>query len=247
MKKTKLSLVVAGLLAIYMISAVPTFAEEPVAQEHKSFFSWISMLSPEQRQMFDDIVAEHIARYEEAQRDPALEPYDLMKGILDDIPLILDKEQLKVLQEMSREKPELSLISVNPEICVDCAYTWTDTYNAKVDLESAIPLFNEDNCDVPPFHLGCGHQVYCFMEIALDYTTWALANLSNSIYMCNCSKITAAKDDLDEAEKFLQYAIDGTSSYNCSPSPWLTYLNQAMVHLQNALNHADDCIADVCD
>ena len=253
MKKRNFSFIVFGLMAVLLLSASFLTAGKPGIENQEKPFNWFSMLSQEQREQFDCIVDYHLNLYLEAQKNA--QTYGLHEAMWEDLKQILTRDQLEAFQNLSKQKlPDLSQRNTGGQTCYTCVYAWNKVNAAYYDLQSAISLFDADNCDdfIVCTCPGCYHPIRCSMNIVLSYTLDALDKLSDdegdpNVNWCVCADAQTALSDIQGAIYFINNAISQTSSYDCDPSPWLSELNDAKSDFTSALSYAQSCVNDVCD
>jgi hypothetical protein len=255
MKKRNISFVIVGVVAVLLFAALPMIAGE--SQNHpKNISEWFTTLSEEQREQFDFMVREHVTRYLPAGAMGVSESFEFFVAVWQSLQEILTPEQFAAFEKLLQMKPDAAQPMAGAATCYSCVYARTYAGKALNDLQTAESLFVKDNCT--PHIVGtCPgpadkvHPVWCSIKIAIAYTQNAKYILPTSPYSCSCINAEDAREDIEMAIHWLDKAIRQTSTYNCSPTPWLTALNNAMGHLVNdywnALDKVEECVEDCCN
>jgi hypothetical protein len=240
MRKTNISFAIVGLLAVLLLTALPMVAGKSQAQP-KDINEWLMTLSQEQREQFDRVIKKHLDRYRASKEKSADEPSGFFEGINQDIKQVVTPEQFAAFQALFKKKPIADQTEVGAKTCRPCVIARGPLSSAITDLGNAQSLFNEDYCKPSPFHYGCGHPVCASMEAAIFWAGTAKSKLPTSYYDCDCNKATKALEYVQEAIDAVDRAVRQTSKYNCSPTPWLNYLNYAKAHLLDAQTEIQEC------
>lgn len=245
MIKRNISIMIVGLVAVLLLTALPVAAEEGQAQP-KSLSEWLTTLSQEQHEQFFGLIKEHLARRQASKGKLTGEHCGFFEGLSQDLQLILTEQQFAHFQAFFQRKPKIDQTKWGVKKCFACVYAWLDVNGAVTDLNSAKSLFDESYCDPGP-HFGCGHAIYCSITEAIIWAEFAQANLPSLYTDCNCSEVQYALTCINEAIADVDAGLRRTSKYNCSPTPWLNSLNYAKNHLLDARDKMPDCISISCN
>lgn len=250
MMKRCISCVVVGVMALLLFAALPTAAADSKAQPEK-INEWLTTLSPEQRELFDFAVKEYMTRYMADGVMGESESFEFFVAVWQSIQDVLTPEQLASFKKLMQIKPDIARPAVDPATCYSCVTARSYADQALYDLETAQSLFDEDYCDWSANLCGPHHAVWCAIDISISYTTNAVLTLPTSFYDCSCADAQSALEDIEDAITWINTAINQTSNYNCSPTPWLTALNNAKGHLLtnygNALDKVEECVDTCCN
>jgi hypothetical protein len=250
MMKRKINALVVGVIVVLLLGALPTIAAESQAKPDK-INEWLTTLTPEQRELFNFNVKEYVTRYMADGIMGESESFEFFVAVWQSIQEILTPEQLASFKKIMRIKPDIAQPTADAKTCYPCVVARSYADQALDDLETAQSLFDEDNCDSSLNICGPHHAVWCAIDISISYTTNAVNTLPTSFYDCDCEDAQSALDDIEDAINWINTAINQTSAYNCSPTPWLAALNDAKGHLMtnygNALDKVEECIEDCCD
>ncbi|NIM16820.1 MAG: hypothetical protein GTO45_32955 [Candidatus Aminicenantes bacterium] len=240
MRKRNISFVIVGLVAVLLLTALPMVAGKSQVQA-KDINEWLMTLSKEQREKFDRVIKKHLDRYRASKEKSADEPSGFFEGINQDIKQVVTPDQFAAFQALFKKKPiaedQTRWVAKR---CYPCVIARGYLSSALTDLNNAQSLFNEDYCVDPPWHPPM-HPVADAIHWAIIFAQMAKDNSPTSYYDCDCNKATKALDYVKTAINFVDIAVSQTSKYNCSPTPWVNYLNYAKAHLLDAQTEIQEC------
>jgi hypothetical protein len=248
--KRKISFLVVGVVVVFLFAALPMIAAESQAKPDK-IDEWFTTLSPEQRELLNSEVKEYMARYLAGEAMGETGSFRFLVSAWQSIQDILTPEQLASFKKIMQIKPGIALPAADARTCYSCVTARSYVNQAVYDLETAQALFDEDYCDWSANLCGPHHAVWCAIDISISYASNAESTLPTSPTDCVCSDAESAQGDIEMAIYWINKAITQTSNYHCSPTPWLTALNNAKGHLMtnshNALDKVEECVNACCN